>query len=113
MVALRSVPPKYHFKEHGKTTAVEENKVHIQDGLGIVFEHIFLSFDVNFHITKLFLGADGWMGQCCHAISAWMADYFENIHLHSLKKPYYLVCNTQKSSFGEGNSLLWHLRDYW
>jgi len=113
LVALHPVPLKYHFKEHGKTTAVNEHQVHIQDGLEMVFEHIFHSFDVHFHTAKLLLGTDNRNGQCYHAISAWMADYFEKIHLHSLKQPYNPVCKTLKSSFGEEKSLLWQLRDYW
>jgi len=42
-----------------------------------------------------------------------MADYFENIHLHSIKQPNRPECEAPKSSFGEGNSLSWQLRDYW
>jgi hypothetical protein len=58
------------------------------------------------------LSADGWMRQCYPVISAWTADYFENIHLHLVKQPHCPVCKAPKSLFGEGNSSLWQLRDY-
>jgi len=58
------------------------------------------------------LCADGRMRQCYHVICAWTADYFENIHLHSIKQPYYPACEAPKLLFGEGNSLLWQLKDY-
>jgi len=56
--------------------------------------------------------ADGRMQQCYPVICAWMADYFENIHLHSIKQPHCPVCEAPKSSFGEGNSSSWQLRAY-
>jgi hypothetical protein len=58
------------------------------------------------------LCADGWLWQCYPVICAWTADYFENIHLHSIKQPHCPVCEAPKSSFGERNSLSWQLRDY-
>ena len=58
------------------------------------------------------LCTDGWMWQCYPVICAWMADYFENIHLHSIKQPHCPVCEEPKLSFGEGNSSSWRLRDY-
>jgi len=41
-----------------------------------------------------------------------MAHYFENIHLHSIKQPHCPAGKAPKSSFGEGNSSPWRLRDY-
>jgi len=58
------------------------------------------------------LSADGRKRQCYPVICAWMADYFENIHLHSIKQPHCPVCEVPKSLFGEGNSLSWQLGDY-
>jgi len=52
------------------------------------------------------------MRQCYPVICAWMADYLNNIHLHSTEQPHCAVCKAPKSWFGEGNSLLWQLRDY-
>jgi hypothetical protein len=58
------------------------------------------------------LCADSQMRQWYPIICAWTADYFENIHLHSIKQPHCPVCEAPKSSFGEGNSSSWQLRDY-
>ena len=58
------------------------------------------------------LCADGRMWQCYPVICAWTADYFENIHLHSIKQPHCPVFEAPRSSFGEGNSSSWQLRDY-
>jgi len=78
----------------------------------MVFKLIFRPLDVLFNTGKLMLCADGQMRQCYPVICAWTADYFENIHLHSIKQPHCPVCEAPKSSFGEGNSSSWLLRDY-
>ena len=57
--------------------------------------------------------ADGQMRQCYPVISAWKADYFKNIPLHSNKQPHWLVWEALNSSVREGNSSLWQLRYYW
>jgi len=53
------------------------------------------------------------MQQWNPVICAWMADFFENIHLHSIKQPHSSPCKALKSSFGEGNSSLRQAKDYW
>jgi len=58
------------------------------------------------------LCADGRMRQCYPVICAWTAEYSENVHMHSIKQPNCPGCEEPKSSFGEGNSLSWQLRDY-
>jgi len=58
-VALLPVPPKYHFKGHGKTTAVKEQQIHNQEVLRKVFELIFRPLDSLFNTGKLMLCADG------------------------------------------------------
>jgi len=65
-----------------------------------------------FNTGKLMVCADGEMWQWYPVIWAWTADYFENIHLHWIKQHHCPVCKALKSSFGEGNQLLWQLRDY-
>jgi len=82
LVALLPVPPTYHFKGQGKTTALKEQQIPNREGLKKVFELIFRPVDVLFNTGKLMLCADGWMWQCYPVICLWMADYFENIHLH-------------------------------
>jgi len=57
------------------------------------------------------LSADGQMWQCYPVICAWTADFFENIHLHSVRQLHCPVCEPPKSSFGEGNSSSWQFRD--
>jgi len=52
------------------------------------------------------------MQQCFPVICASKADYFENIHFHSIKQHDCPMCKALKSAFGEGNSLSCQLRDY-
>ena len=68
----------------------------------------FCPFDGLAHTGRLMLCAGGRMRQCHQGICAWMADYFENIHLHSINQPHCPVSEAPKSSFGEGNSLWWN-----
>ena len=91
---------------------MKEQQVHNREVLRKVFELIFRPLDALFNTGKLMLCADGRMRQCYPVICAWTADYFENIHLHSIKQPHCPVCEAPKSSFGEGNSSSWQLRDY-
>jgi len=42
LVALLPIPPKYHFKGHGKTTDVKEQQIHNRKVLRMVFELIFV-----------------------------------------------------------------------
>jgi len=112
LVALLPVPPKYHFKGLGTTTGVKEQQIHNREVLRKVFELIFRPLDALFNTGKLMLCVDGRMRQCYPVICAWTADYFENIHLHSIKQPHCPGCEAPISSFGEGNSLSWQLRDY-
>ena len=111
LVTLLPVPPKYHFKGHGKTTAVKEQQVHNREVLRKVFKIIFRPLDALFNTGKLMLCADGRMRQCYPVICAWTADYFENIHLHSIKQPHCPVCEAPKLSFGEVNSSSWQFRN--
>jgi hypothetical protein len=113
LVALLSIPPKYHFEGHVQTTAVKEQQIHNREVLRNVFELIFCPLDTLFNTGKLMLCADSRMRQCYPVICAWMADYFENIPLHSIKQSHCPVCEAPKLSFGEWNSLSWQLRDYW
>jgi len=99
LVALHPVPPKYHFKGHGKGTAMIEQQIHNREVLRKVFELIFCALDKHFNTGKLMLCADGRMQQCYPVICAWMADYFEIIHLHSIKQPHCPGCEAPKSSF--------------
>jgi len=107
LVALLPVPPKYHFKGHVKTTTMKKQQIHNRDVLRKVFELIFRPLDALFNTGKLMLCADGRMRQCYPVICAWTADYFANIHLHSIKQPHCPVCEAPKSLFGEGNSSSW------
>jgi len=91
---------------------MKELQIHNREVLRKVIELIFHPLESLFNTGKLMLCADGWMRQCYPVICAWTADYFENIDLHSIKQPYCPLWEALKSSFGEGNSSSWQLRDY-
>jgi hypothetical protein len=112
LVALLPVPPKYPIKGHGKTTAVKDQQIYNREVLRKVFELIFCPLDVLFNTGKLVLAVDGQMQQSYPVIWAWMADYFENIHLHSNNQPQCPVYEALKSSFGKWTSSAWQLREY-
>jgi hypothetical protein len=63
LVALLPVPPKYHFKVHGKTTPLKNQQIHNPEALWKVFERIFLPLDSLSNTGKLMLCADGRMRQ--------------------------------------------------
>jgi len=52
------------------------------------------------------------MQQCYPVICAWVADYFEIIHLLSIKHPHCPVCKASILGFGEANSSSYQLWDY-
>jgi len=112
LVALVTVPPKSHIKEHGKTTAMEEQQIPNREVVRMVLELFLHPLGVLLKTGQLMLCADGRMWQCYPVICEWTVDYFEIIHLHSIKRPHCPVREAQKSTFGEGNSLSWQLRDY-
>jgi hypothetical protein len=112
IVALLPVPPKYHLKGHGKTTAVKEQQIHNQEDLQKVFEVIFCPLNALLNTGKLMLCEDSRMRQCYSVICGCTADYFEKIHLHSTSQPHYPACDEPKLSFGEENSSSLQLRDY-
>jgi len=107
LVALLPVPPKYHLKGHGDTTAMKGQQINMLQVLRKAFERIFHPLDQLF-VTGSHMGClDGPMRQCYPVICAWTAGYFENIQLHSIKQPQCLAYETPISSFGDGNSLSW------
>jgi hypothetical protein len=112
LLALLPIRPKYQFTRPGTTPAMKEQQSHIQEGGRKLFEHIVHPFDALLNTGKLMLCLDGQMRQWHPDICAWTADYFENIHLHSIKQPHYLVCIAPKSAFGEENSSSSQLGDY-
>jgi len=112
IVALLPIPPKYQFKGHGKTTAVKEQQIHNWEVLRKVFELIFRTLDALINTGKLMLCVDSRMRQFHPVICASTADYFENIHLHSINQTYCPVYETPKLSFREVNSSSWQLRHY-
>jgi len=111
-VALHSLPLKYHSEGHGKTTAMKEQQIHNCEVSRNVFGLISRPLDTLCNTEKLMLCADGRMRQCHPVICAWTADYFKNLHLHSITQPHCPVCDPLKSPVGEGNSLSWQSRDY-
>jgi hypothetical protein len=111
-VALLPVPPTDHIKGHGKTTALKEQQIHNREVLRKVFELIFRPLDALCNAGQHIHLVDGRMLQCYPVICAWRADYFENIHWHSIEQPDCPVCKAPKSSFPEWNSSSWQLRDY-
>jgi len=91
---------KYHFKGHGKTTAVKERQINNQEVLTNDFELSSCPLDVPFNTGQLMLCAGSWMRQRYHVICSWTADYFRNIHLHSINQPDCPLCEAPKWSFG-------------
>ena len=91
---------------------MKEQHIHNPEVLRKVYEVLFRPLDALFNTGKLMLCVDGRMRQWYPVICAWTADYFENIHLHSIKQPHCPVCEAPKLSFGEWNSSSWQLRDY-
>ena len=77
-----------------------------------VFELIFPPLEKLFNTGKLVLCADCRMRVSYPVSCVWTADYFEDIHLHSIKQSHCFVFNAAKSSFGYGNLLSGQLRDY-
>jgi len=103
---------KYHFKGHGKTTAVNERQINNQEVLRNVLELSSCPLDALFNTGQLMLCAGRCMRQCHHVICSWTADNFGNIHLQSINQPDCPLCEAPKWSFGEGNSLSWQIGDY-
>jgi len=91
---------------------VKEQEIHNREVSMKVFELICWPLDALLYTGKLMLCADRRRRQCYPFICAWTADYFENIHLHSIKQPHCPVCEAPKSSFGQRNSSSWQLGDY-
>jgi len=75
------------------------------------FEIILYPLHTQFKSGKLMLCVDSCIQHFHYVISAWIANYFENIHLHEIKKPRWPVCKARKYSCGEGNSMSWQLSD--
>jgi hypothetical protein len=96
LVTLLPVPLKYHFTGHGKTTAMKQPPINNREVLWKVFKLIFRPLDTLGNTAKLMLCADYQMRQCYPVICAWTADYFENVHLHSIKQPQCPVSKAQK-----------------
>jgi len=63
------------------------DEIHNQEVLRKVFDLISRPFDVLVNTGKLLLCADGRMQQSAPVICTWTADYFEHIHLNSIKQP--------------------------
>lgn len=82
LFALLPVPPKHHFKSHANTTAVNKQQIHNPVVLRWAFNLILCPLNVLFNICNLMLSVDSWMSKRNSVISAWMADYFKNIHWH-------------------------------
>jgi len=113
LVAPPYIPPKYHFKGHGTTTAMKEQHIHNLGILRTLLKLIVCPLDALCNTAKLMLCAGSRMRQCYPVICAWMVYYFENILLHRIKQPHCPMCEAPESSVGEGNSSSWQLRDYW
>ena len=91
---------------------MNKQQIHNREVVWKVFGRILCPLDSLFHDRHLTLRAVRGIWQCYLVICALMADYFENIHLHSIKQPDCPECNAPESLFGAGNSLSWQLRGY-
>jgi len=100
-----------HFREHENTTAAREKQIRNEADLRNIFDLIFHPLDPLFNIGKLLLSVDGQTWQCYPVVCTSTADYFENIHLHSIKQPHADVWKAPKLLFGGGYLSLWQLRD--
>jgi len=91
---------------------MNEQLIHNREVLSQVFELICYPPDTLFNTGQLMPCADSQMWQWYSVICAWTADYFESIDLHWILQPHGEVCQPPTLLLGEGNSSLWHLRDY-
>jgi len=109
---LLPIPPKYHFKRDGNTTAMKKQQIHHAEDLRKVSKPIFCPLDTVFITGTLLLCADSGLRQCYPVICAWTAANFDIIHWHSNKHPHCPMCEALTSSFGEGHPVSWQLREY-
>jgi len=85
LVALLGIPPKYNIKGDSKSTSMKEQQIHNQEVVRKVFELFFRPFDLHFNTPQNMLGVDVLMRQWYCIICVWIAEYFKNIHLLSIK----------------------------
>jgi len=76
LVAVLSIPPKYYFKGHGKTTAMTEQQIQNQEVFRNAFDLILRPLDALFNSGTVMLCADGEKWERYPVICARIADYF-------------------------------------
>ena len=107
VVALVPVPQKYHFTGYSKLTAAMEQQFHNWDDLIKHLEYMFRPLNTLLNAGRCFLYMVGHILHCYTVICAWSADYFENIHLHLMKRLGRFLCEALKSSCGEQKLSSW------
>ena len=111
LLALLPVPPKFAtISATGKEVA--EQQAHNREILRRCFECIFRPLDAIQEHGKAMVCADGRIRLCFPMICAWIADYFENVNLHSIQSGTCPVCEAPKSSFGSLSATSHQPRDY-
>ena len=111
LLALLPVPPKFTART-GKERAEQQD--HNREILRRCLETIFRPLEEIQECGKTVICADGRRRLCFPMLCAWIADYFENVNLHSLKSGACPVCEAPKSSYSNPPShyLLRDFEDY-
>jgi hypothetical protein len=85
LLALLEVLLKYDVTGHGQITAVNQSEIYNQKVLRNVLDIIHSPLVAPLNSGKIMLSAAGQIHQCVSVNLALTANYFENIHLHSIK----------------------------
>ena len=107
------MPPKFTTKS-ATAKEVAEQQAHNREILRRCFERIFRPLDAIQEHGKGMICADGRTRLCFPMIRvcAWIADYVENVNLHSIQSGACPVCEAPKSSFGNLHATPHLSRDY-
>jgi hypothetical protein len=109
LVALLPVPPKH-------TTKCKKVRDRQQDYnrelLRRCFEILFRPLEDIQQAGKDIICPDGQFRRCFPMICSWIADYFENVNLHSIQSGFCPVCEAPKASLGERFGRIYSPRDY-
>jgi len=112
LIALLPVPPKHTFKGPGKQNALRDQQDNNREILRCCFEIILRPLnDVQKH-GKLMICPDGRMRLCFPIVCGWVADYAENVTLHSIRNHWCPVCEAPKASHGDPKSSSYLRRNY-
>jgi len=100
LVALLPIPPKHSHTGHGKTRRIEQQREQNRAVIRDVFHEIFRPLDAASQHGVDLLCPDGFTRRCYPKICTWVADYFENVFLHSIAYSRCPKCEAPESIYG-------------